>query len=352
MYHVVVTVARVALLTSCSAFAFGNWKISFSQRLQRIRCRESLQCSAKRKGAYGRTKKKAAGFGSEVEENKAEPESGTIYSLPALYDLAFGYRGFQEEVDFLLYAHEIHGGSGTQPTSVVELAAGPARHAIESLLLEDTPVLSATALDLSKEMVQYGTDLANSQLNDAQRNSFQYLCGDMRGYEFSSTFDTAWILLGSLQHMVSNQDVLACFRAVHTALKAGGTVIVELPHPRETFTMVECTRNGWTVPLEDERGENYGELQVVWGDEDDPFDPITQVRNFTVSMQIVAPEPVEGMQSVREIVPMRKFTAQEINLLAASSGFEVAAMYGALDEEVSIDDEDGAFRLVCVLRKN
>jgi hypothetical protein len=50
-------------------------------------------------------------------------------------------------------------------------------------------------------------------------------------------------------------------------------------------------------------------------------------------------------------VPLRLFTAQEIDALARCAGFEMVEMYGSLDEEVKVDDEDLAFRLVSVLRK-
>ena len=48
--------------------------------------------------------------------------------MPPLYDLAFGYRNYEEEVDFLLQMHSKHsstnsGGSGMR---LLELAAGPA----------------------------------------------------------------------------------------------------------------------------------------------------------------------------------------------------------------------------------
>mmetsp|Transcript_14648 Transcript_14648/g.17657 ORF Transcript_14648/g.17657 Transcript_14648/m.17657 type:complete len:80 (+) Transcript_14648:104-343(+) len=58
-----------------------------------------------------------------------------------------------------------------------------------------------------------------------------------------------------------------------------------------------------------------------------------------------------NLQSVKQVVPMRLFTSQEIDALARCSGFEVAAMYGALCEEVEVNDDNEAFRLVCVLRK-
>ncbi len=310
-------------------------------------------------------------------------KSDTIYSMPPLYDLAFGYRCYEEEVDFLLDAHEKYSTSSTSesnvPLRILELAAGPARHSLAALS-ENPPsiVESVVALDRSQAMVDYGTENADMDLGatGGRRDSFKYVCGDMRDVSgLSSTkFDTAWLLLGSMQHLLTNDDVIKCLTSLQSALKPGGTICIELPHPRETFSMGECTRNGWTVPLveegdsDDDMDENeYGELKIVWGDEDDEFDPIAQVRHFTVAMTLSVNNPDDipkgdvsplflqmnenGKTQVKEIVPMRLFTLQEIDALARCAGFEMVAKYGALDEEVAMTDEDDAFRMVCILRR-
>jgi len=275
-----------------------------------------------------------------------------IYSMPALYDLAFGYRDYEEEVNFLIQVHE---KIATMPPSrILELAAGPGRHAIAALQQRD--IQKVTCIDLSPEMAEYSKEIAVDELPHDKQSCFTYLVDDMRSFNLDpdEIFDTCWILLGSLQHLTSNPDVIQCFQSVHKHLKSGGTLIVELPHPRETFSMTECTRNGWQVPLEDEDGIESGSLKIIWGDDDDEFDPIQQVRQFTVRMELTgveASELSEGVQNVREVVPMRLFTAQEIDALAGCAGFKVTEMYGALEEGVNINDEDAAFRLVCVLCK-
>lgn len=293
---------------------------------------------------------KRRGFGNQKAGTGPPPNEKSIYSLPALYDLAFGYRSYEDEVDFLMYAHKAH--SGKPPTRVLELAAGPARHSLTALTLEDSPVESVMAVDLSTEMKEYAMQLANEKLSGKQQESFHYLCADMRQSlnDTVDAFDSVWILLGSLQHLQTNEDVISCFKSACQALQPGGTLIVELPHPRETFAMVECTKNEWQVPLQDENGEECGELQILWGDETDTLDPIRQVRQFTVSFDLTGTKETDR-QSVKQIVPMRLFTAQEIDALARCSGFDVVAKYGALDKQVQVDDEDEAFRLVCVLRK-
>ena len=69
-----------------------------------------------------------------------------IYAVPAAYELAFGYRDFTAEVSALAgWAAAV---SGRPPASVLELAAGPAWHAIEFAARG----ADATALDLSARM--------------------------------------------------------------------------------------------------------------------------------------------------------------------------------------------------------
>lgn len=335
------------------------------------------------------------GFDQVNTNNDSIPSksSDNIYSMPPLYDLAFGYRSYEEEVDFLLdvhnkYAKTKSSSDGSRSLRLLELAAGPARHSLAALSEHAvSEVDSVMALDRSHAMVEYGLQNADHELGLAgggsRRDDFEYVCGDMRhaadytttSSSSSALFDSAWLLLGSMQHLLTNDDIIACFSSLHSMIQLGGTVVIELPHPRETFSMGECTKNGWTVPLIenelDDNGEEreYGELNIVWGDEDDEFDPVCQIRHFTVGMELKLNDvndipkddddasslflqmTKDGRANLKDIVPMRLFTLQEIDALARCAGFELVAKYGALAEDVSIEDEDEAFRMVCVLRK-
>lgn len=271
--------------------------------------------------------------------------SSSVYSRPSLYDLAVSYRDYHEEVRFLLHAHEKHSmkSNGGGPLKILELAAGPARHCLNALRHFSPGVATCTAVDTSKEMMDYSNELANEELGDL-RDKFNYINEDMRrvGVETddspsflkAKSFDCAWILLGSLQYLISNDDVISCLKSTANLLCDGGTLTVELPHPREVFTMGECTRNGWEMPLQDECGENYGELKIIWGDDNDAFDPIRQVRDFTIVMDLIEDNSENGEKSgstcIREVAPTRIFTAQEIDVLGRIAGFEVVQMYGAI----------------------
>jgi len=298
------------------------------------------------------------GFG-DATASKKTPEStpakndeynnkGEIYSRPSLYDMAFGYRNFEEEVDFLMDQHRKINPNKELPKRVLELAAGPARHCIEALAT--SYIESATAIDNSADMVEYAREIAAEELKsddytfeeisgkengdvtkdsgyENRVNSLRYIQADMTNFTIGGgeLFDSAWILLGSLQHLTTNEEAISCFRCIHRVLQPNGSFILELPHPRETFSLVECTRNGWDVPLEDDNGAISGELKIIWGDDDDDFDPIEQVRQFTVSMELKGQDPSKAtLQSVKEVVPMRHFTSQEIDLLARLTGFELS----------------------------
>ena len=251
-----------------------------------------------------------------------------IYDAPTLYDAAFGFRDFEDEVDFLCAAHEKHGNTGGAPRKILELAAGPARHAVEAA----SRGMEATAVDLSAAMVRCGTQIAADE--DIK---LDYRVGDVREPLPFTEVCSAWLLLGSVGHLLTNDDALRCFQRAKDALKTGGTLILELPHPRETFRIDGTTEDGWDVPFEG------GDLRVRWGAEDDAFDPLTQIRQASVAFETAG-------TSINDVVPTREYTLQELRLLADAAGFVDVATYGALDAAfIPADDDELAYRLVVVL---
>jgi SAM-dependent methyltransferase len=251
-----------------------------------------------------------------------------IYDAPQLYDAAFGFRDFEDEVDFLCKAHEKHGNTGGAPSKILELAAGPARHAVEAA----SRGVEAKAVDLSEAMVKCGSQIAKEE--DV---ALDYRVGDVREPLPFDKVCSAWLLLGSVGHLLTNDDALLCFQRAKDALKTGGTLILELPHPRETFRLDGVSEDGWDVPFEG------GDLRVRWGAEEDAFDPLTQIRQASVAFETAG-------TSINDVVPTREYTLQELRLLADAAGFVDVATYGALDPEfVAADDDELAYRLVVVL---
>ena len=90
-------------------------------------------------------------------------------------------------------------------------------------------------------MVEYGRGLAS-----AAGVGLRYLQGDMAGgaqqIELDEPVDSAWCLLGSVGHLLTGPEFLAMLASVASCLVDGGTLVLELPHPRETFRLDDVTR--------------------------------------------------------------------------------------------------------------
>ena len=172
-------------------------------------------------------------------------------------------------MDFLYLVHELHGASGQQPKSILELAAGPARHSLEAC----SRGASAIALDRCETMADYGRSLAAAHLSSP--SSFQYVVGDMEACHDAlgpeDTVASAWCLLGSAAHLLTTEDFVSMLSSVGQVLEDEGTLIVELPHPRETFRLEDVTNDGWDVSEEGNAlgiGQGKGGiLSVRWGSE-------------------------------------------------------------------------------------
>ena len=120
---------------------------------------------------------------------------------------------FEDEVEFLFAAHAKHGSSGEPPASVLELAAGPARHC---LIAAQEHGVRVTALDNSEEMVAYGSVLASSMASEAAA-ALRYVQADMASFALPDnvgTVDTAWLLLGSAGHLLTGRDFLGMLESV------------------------------------------------------------------------------------------------------------------------------------------
>ncbi|KAL7553375.1 hypothetical protein ACHAWF_016656 [Thalassiosira exigua] len=185
-------------------------------------------------------------------ECRQEEYADDIYSMPPLYDLAFGYRSYEDEVSFLLDVHSKYSYSASdEPLRILELAAGPTRHSLATLSKNPPSKFdSVLAMDASHAMVDYGMENA-----DHPTGRDRWMQGRLplrQGRHEESRRQYAIVLRLRL-------DAAGIYSAPFhergrhryaRTLNIGDTVVMEFSNPRETFGMGECTRNGlWTVPL-------------------------------------------------------------------------------------------------------
>ncbi|HEX4833696.1 MAG TPA: methyltransferase domain-containing protein [Trebonia sp.] len=280
-----------------------------------------------------------------------------IYDDPEVYRIACAYRDIPAEADALLAWAARHrdpgpGGPGPEagPSSVLELAAGPAEHALELARRG----LRATALDLNPAMCAWAAGRAA-----AAGRKLDVVEADMRDFTLASgapdasapdasapegRVDLAITMLNSACHLFTLDDMVAHLLAVARAVVPGGIYVMELAHPADYLSPAARTSNEWTI-------EEAGLVASVrWGGAPDAIDPVTQVTREHVSIAVTRPDGTT--RTVTDVVPNRFWTATEVTAaIRLAGGFEIAATYGDFDETTPVSAPE-AWRLILVLRRD
>lgn len=249
-----------------------------------------------------------------------------VYGAPGLYDLAFGYRDYAGECDFLRRAHDMF--CGQPPRSFLELAAGPARHALEMAAAG----LRTAALDLSPEMAAYAAAKAGER-----GLTLPYLVADMTSFAHPDTFDLVANMLCSATYLLTDDAFAAHLDRVHAVLADGGLYVMELVDPSDR----KKAKSTWTAR------DAAGELDVRWLGEETADARIIRAR---VRFEY---RPFNGSPPtlVEDEALQRLYSCADVERLIARRGhFEIAGLFGAVDEGVPLDD-DAAWRDLVVLKK-
>lgn len=250
----------------------------------------------------------------------------TIYGSAALYELAFSYRKFDREGAFLRGLFAARRGRVAQ--SFLELAAGPARHALEM----GGAGLEVGAVDISREMADYARSMA-----EERGLKLSYRVADMGAFVTARRYDLAACMLCSATYLLTGAAVIAHFACVRSALAQGGMYVIELPHESELEK--PRTRSAWSVR------DAHGELDVEWG----AAAPSSPGRIWPARVRLSYRSFDGGEPTVvSDEAEQRDFTLPEIEALAAAAGLTVEAVFGGLDQGLSLDDP-AAWRMVVVL---
>lgn len=254
------------------------------------------------------------------------------YKLAHCYDVAFGFRDVAAECDNLAALSTRY--TSRPVAAVLELAAGPARHAREFARRGAT----AVALDAVPAMCDYA--LARAAQDGVALSA---VCADMVDFQLEQRFDLALLLMSSASYLLDNDAVLRHLRCVARHLADGGLFVLEMPHPRGVFGVDSSVNTNWTSEADGLR------VAMRWGGEGDPFDPISQVDEVTVTMDWTGPE---GSGQLVECARERRFTANEVDALVRASGvFDIVEWLGSMAAPVPFSNERASWRMVPVLRK-
>jgi SAM-dependent methyltransferase len=255
-----------------------------------------------------------------------------IYQQARAYDVAFGFRDIPAECNTLAALVSRH--AARPVTGMLELAAGPARHAREFARRG----VAATALDSTQSMVDYA-------LERAARDGVHLTAvrADMCDFQLVQRFDLVVLLMDSASYLLDNAAVLRHLDCVAQHLAAAGLYVLEMSHPRDAFGTGSSTSTKLTS------AEDGLRVDMQWGAEGDTFDPITQVDEVTVKLDWSCPD---GGGQIIERARQRRFTVNEFDALVRACGnFEIVEWLGSLAAPVPFSNDPAAWRMVPVLRK-
>lgn len=260
---------------------------------------------------------------------------GSLYGDPQLYELAFSYRDIAAEVDVLEgWYQRRHGGK--RPRRVLELAAGPAAHAIE-FARRATP---ATALDSSPAMCAYAARRAKERGVD-----LDVVQADMIGFRIlRRRFDLVLAMLDSAGHLLDLDTMVEHLRSVAAQLAPGGLYVIELSHPADFMGGAPKTQNRWRLT------RNGTRVDVNFTSAPRAFDPVTQVSTSRISVRVTERGRT---RVVRDHIALRRWTATELDAAARLAGtLRVVERHGCFDLDAPFGAGDPSeWRMISVLER-
>ena len=264
-------------------------------------------------------------------------EHCNLYDRAKYYDVIFN-RDVSKEIKFVEDVHARYArGPGAKVKSVIDVACGPGYHARAFA----KKGVESYGLDLRGEMLRYADEEAKKEGN--RTDLLHWLEADMRTYKLPKPVDAAFVMFDGLDCLLTNENLIAHFKAVAANLAPDGIYIVDLSHPVEV-SFAHYKRFHYT-------GKRDGiQVDIHWAINDPKYDLATGIaKNVGVEMRIND----NGKEVVvRDYADERLMYPQEINLLAQLSGaLEVVDWYGDFDIEQPLDHSPKSKRMIAALKK-
>lgn len=267
-----------------------------------------------------------------MPSSRPDPEQ-SLYSVPALYDLAFAFRDVGAECDGILALARDHGVR--RPRDVVEIACGPGHHLREF----SRRGLRAIGIDTSAEMLAYAR-----ALNARDGTEARFVRGDMRTVRLGARCDLALCLFDSFTHCTTDDDGIAALRATAARLRRGGLFILEVTHPADYFDSEDRrTLRRWT--------ERRAGASVSARFDVSRRDAVaeTYVATLTIDARFAGERRHRRVRS-RQLHRMWLRSGIE-NIAARSGAFDIVGFVGDLERGRPLSMRLESWRMVAVLRR-
>jgi SAM-dependent methyltransferase len=183
-------------------------------------------------------------------------------------------------------------------------------------------------LDGSTEMVRICQDRLAPQRGAAEA---PILVGDMRNFSLQQPVPVVTSLYDSLNYLLVESDLAACYRAVYANLRPGGIFIFDM-------NTTHALRDEWGNNVYRRRDED---IFSVW---DNTFDPATGISTLRITLEVnEGDRPV----TVREIHQERAYPLATIQDLLIKTGYQ-ADLYRHLTFQPASESD---VRIMAVCRK-
>lgn len=186
-----------------------------------------------------------------------------IYDYPEYYEVAFSFRNYQQEADFIKKV--INKYSTIPVKNILELACGNAPHAEQII----SSGYNYTGLDLNRNMLDHA-HYKHKLLSQKPK----FVEGDMVKFELAEKIDFAFVLLGSL-YLNTMDEIDSHFDSVSRVLNKGGLYFLdwciqfEDPLASKDNNEYSIEKNGITVnsrfdiKMIDFRNQMYEEVWTI-----------------------------------------------------------------------------------------
>ena len=252
-----------------------------------------------------------------------------LYKHAHIYDVAFSYRDFARELDFLT-ACAVRWGNA--PRSFLEVAAGPGAHA----LLAAQRGLTTFALDLAPSMME----LCAKKARDAGV-TLSTMVADMTRFDVETPVDLAFNPLTSIAYLRSVDAIADHMRSMARALAPGGVYVVENNHPKDFVNREHFVPSVWTMR------EGAVSVETTWIAEAPPRMDVAHQLYEAVGRYRVT--DADGAWDIEDRAWLRMTFPEEVALCARLAGLELVTHLGDLDVDRPLDD--AGWRAVTILRR-
>ncbi len=132
--------------------------------------------------------------------------------------------------------------------------------------------------------------------------------GDLRSFSLEEKVPVITCLYDSLNYLLNSDELLDCFKSVHTNLKTDGLFIFDM-------NTIHALQDEWGNQVFE---RHDGPIHSVW---DNSFDPLSRISTLKLTVNVIESS---GAVTIKEVHQEKAYSLDEIRSICRSAGFETS----------------------------